>query len=139
MKANLIALKDESMLQTFYDENAFVRNGLLPNDDNIKTHMELLSNYLDTRYRDGEKFIPMYVVKGSMMNRAYGLSGKNAFESDYTMIITPRNVFAYHDREGFDYGLLLAGGAWFQNIVDYRLRKEHEERLIVWSDEPIDD
>ena len=125
------------MLQTFYDENAFVRMGLLPNNDNIKIHMDLIGNYLEESYREGEKYIPMYVATGNMMNRVYGLTGEKAFVDNFSMIISPRNIFANYIRDGFDDVLELAGGIWFQDLVD-GLMKEEEESIIVWSDEPLD-
>lgn len=106
-----IVVNSVGILNELYEDWAFTLEGLRPD------YGEKLFNWI-------EQYTPvkqrrLYVISGSYMNKAYGFTGENAYDSDTTICcvkladIENADVIAIPRRE--------IGGRWYTDVVDNKV------------------
>lgn len=112
-----IIVTDKETLKMLEDDSALTIEGLAE---------ESIPNFLDWI----KKLTPLkkeivYVIKGGVMNMAYGLTGDNAYPNNCTLVSVKLS-----DMENWEavvmprFGI---GGRWFDDIVDNNARREMEK------------
>lgn len=103
---NVEGEQEMDMLQMFCDNSMFTFEGL--DITNFDSNKELEALLKSGGYPD-DKEVLCYHFSGKVMNKAYGLTGSNAYPDDLTFVVVP---------EFYNPIVKLASGArWFDDIV----------------------
>ena len=117
---NKITVNDRAMLDALYENSALTFEGVAASDENVKAVLTWVKNYTPLKRED------VYVIKGSLMNREYGLTGDNAYpETDCTIL-----CIKLDDMEkplAVTLPRFTVGGRWFDDVVDNNARREAEK------------
>ena len=97
--------REDEFLQMFCDNSMFTFEGL---DISDKAGLKELEKLLRSCGYTKKQFI-MYTFKGSVMNRCYGLTGKNAYKDDLNFVVIPDFYNPIVK--------LNVGARWFDDIV----------------------
>ena len=108
-------------LDALYNQSAFTIEGLLADNENLSALEEWLREH-NALTHDNHTF---HIVTGRLMNRAYNLTGNNAYPDDCTIVSVT----------GIDLLKLViprfeVGGRWFDDIVDNNLSREEDQHDI---------
>lgn len=110
MKPNVLTTKEE--LQELYDCSALTIEGLVE---------ESIDEFVSAMLEDGCQVESANIVKGSTMNRVYGLNGNNSYPDDLTIVALTGNFMPVVVKR-FSFG-----GRWFDDIVDNNAFREEYE------------
>ena len=111
-----IIVTDRETLKELEDDSALTIEGLA--EDSIPDFIEWIKKYTPLIRETA------YVIKGDVMNMAYGLTGNNAYQSDINIVAVKLS-----DMENYNAVVLPRfgiGGRWFDDIVDNNARREGE-------------
>ena len=110
MDYNLIIAKyaDLSML---YNTSAFTFEGLTTDKDSMNQLFEVFKPFI----KDNIKYLDIYIVKGSLMNRHYCLK-YDPYPDNLNIVAIPTNQFK--DLGKLAMFKLQVGARWFDDIVD---------------------
>ena len=121
MKMETITVNERKTLDELYNDSAFTMEGFKPDEKSLG---ELLDWLKDLTPLKRERF---YLVSGSLMNMAYGLTGDNAYpETNCTLV-----CMKLSDMEKPNAIMLprfQIGGRWFDDVVANNARREEEKR-----------
>jgi len=116
-----ITVNDRKTLDELYDGWAFTIEGYSPDDENLE---KLLGWFRALTPLRRERF---YIVSGSLMNMAYGLTGDNAYpETNCTLVCMKLEDIA--NVGAITMPRFKIGGRWFYDIVENNRLKEAEKR-----------
>lgn len=113
---NIIKVENEEVLDELYDESALTFEGCM--DSQIHLYVGWVKE------RAGLEKEDVYVIKGELMNRVYGLTGDNAYKDDLTIL-----CFKLSDMENVGrivYARFELDGRWFDDVVENNKRREEE-------------
>ena len=97
----------KSQLDNLYNNSAFTIEGLA--EESIGDMIDWLA--VNTTFTTNEPKV--YIIKGSVMNDAYGLYGNNAYDDDLTIVSVIDIDLVKVALKRFS-----VGGRWFDDIVD---------------------
>lgn len=112
-----INVTDFETLKMLEENSALTLEGL--NEEDALHFMEWVKNL--TPVTDEV----VYIIKGKIMNIAYGLTGKNAYPNDLTLQAIPLNVV--ENLMALVIPKFEIGGRWFDDIVANNARREDEK------------
>lgn len=111
----------EKDLEDLYNDNSLTIEGL--REDSIHDFVDDFEFLM----REEISCLDVYVTKGALMNRTYGLTGTNAYPDDLSIVSIKLENF----REGALGHVAMkrfsCGGRWFNDIVDNNARREREK------------
>lgn len=118
---NIIRCMQKEDLEDLYDDSSLTFEGMILDEKEY--------NLLKTKFFEGNgtKLLTdnVYVVKGSLMNHVYNLTGHNAYQNDLSII-----CFKLAEMEnplGIAIPRFELGGRWFDDVVDNNVRREQEK------------
>lgn len=106
----------QEQLDELYNQSALTWEGLTTDEDNLEAVMDWLVNL--GAIIDGKEPI-FHIITGRLMNKAYGLRGKNKYPNDLT-IVSVTNI----NQTKIALARFGVGGRWFDDIVDNNARRE---------------
>lgn len=113
---NIIQCK-ESDLKDLYDDSALTMEGLTADEDNLNA----FANWLE-EHGCKMKTDDFYVIKGSLMNKVYGLTGTNAYKDELTIVCIKLSDLS--NVNNIVAARFEIGGRWFDDVVDNNLARE---------------
>ena len=115
-----VIVNDKATLDELYEGSAFTMVGLRPSRTNLE---ELLDWFKALTPVKRERF---YIVSGSLMNMAYGLTGDNAYpETDCHLVCM--KLEDIEDVAAITLPRFRIGGRWFDDVVaNARIRQRGE-------------
>lgn len=116
MKYKVEMVTDTEQLKMLYENSAFTIEGIT--EDSIPDVIEWLG--ANTTFTKEEPVV--YITKGKVMNKNYGLTGGNAYADDLT-IVSVVDI----DQLKVAIPRFTIGGRWFDDIVDNNIRRERGE------------
>lgn len=114
----------KNQLDILYNSSALTAEGLIPDDES----MDFLANWLEENGAEPRDDLVFYVVKGSLMNEAYGLTGDNAYQDDLPIVCIPLDEMG--NPSAITVPALLMGFRWFDDVVNNNLLNEEERNEI---------
>lgn len=115
MKYSIENITTKKALQKLYDNSAFTMEGLC--EDSIPDLLHWLEE--NTTFTSEEPVV--YIIKGAVMNREYGLFGDNAYPEDLTIVSVIEIDLMKVALKRFS-----IGARWFDDVVDNNIRREVE-------------
>ena len=112
MKVKNITTKEQ--FDELYEEWALTIEGLIADEQTLQA----FENWLKSHNVDTTNAI-FCVIQGKCMNDTYGLTGKNAYHDDLTIV----SVLGI-DETPITIARMGIGGRWFTNIVDNNNKNE---------------
>ena len=113
---NKVKVTEQTTLDELYDESALTIEGLSPDDKSLGQFLEWIRGY--TNVKD-ETF---YIINGETMNRAYGLTGDNAYPKDCHLVSIKNSALTNPMKVAIP--RFSVGGRWFDDIVDNNACRE---------------
>lgn len=107
-------------LNELYKSSALTFTGIIADDENLNKIIEWIKKYSEI-----SQPLPIYIIKGKVMNQNYRLTGANAYNDNLTLIsiktedIKEVNKIAIPRFE--------IDGRWFDDIVDNNARREENK------------
>lgn len=114
---DIIEVNSSSVLNELYEGWAFTVEGLHP--DAWEELFNWIEQYTPVKSRR------LYVISGSYMNKAYGLTGTNAY--DDSIYICCVKLADIEDADKLAYPRFEIGGRWFTDVVENNARRQNEE------------
>lgn len=111
----------KGQLDMLHNSSALTAEGLIANDES----MDFLANWLEENGAKPLDGFSIYVVKGSLMNEVYGLTGENAYQSDLPIVCIPLDEIG--NPAAITGPRLLVGFRWFDDVVNNNLLNEKEQ------------
>lgn len=105
---------DSTTLQDLVDNSALTIEGLAL--DSIPQFVEWIEEYTPLKNKT------VYVTKGALANREWGLTGRNAYSADLSIVSVKLD-----DMEDFNKIVMprfAVGGRWMDDIYDNNVRRE---------------
>lgn len=118
-KLEQVTTKDQ--LHMLYSSSALIAEGLIADDKCI----DFLANWLEENGAEPLDDLAIYVVKGSLMNEVYGLTGENAYQSDLPIVCILLDEMG--NPAAITGPSLLMGFRWFDDVVNNNLLNEREQ------------
>ena len=116
-----ITVNDKATLDELYNGSAFTMEGLDPADESLAQLLEWIKGHTAVK---NERF---YIVSGSLMNMAYGLTGDNAYpETNCTLVCM--KLEDMENSNAITLPRFQIGGRWFDDVVANNARREEEKR-----------
>ena len=115
---NKVTTKEQ--LEELYKSSALTFTGIIADDENLNKIIEWIKKYSEI-----SQPLPIYIIKGKVMNQNYRLTGANAYNDNLTLIsiktedIKEVNKIAIPRFE--------IDGRWFDDIVDNNARREENK------------
>ena len=117
---NRIMVNDRSTLDALAKDSALTFEGMSPDEENLKEIVKWVTNYTALVRTD------VYVIPGSLMNRAYGLTGDNAYpETDCNLVCIKLSDMAAPGKIVIP--RFQVGGRWFDDVVENNERRQRGE------------
>ena len=116
MMAKKAIVQDRRTLDELYAGSALTFIGQSDEDGNVKDIFDWIEGHTPLKRRE------VYVIKGELMNREYGLTGDNAYWPGLTLL-----CFRLDDMETpmkLAIPRLQVGGWWFDDVVDSNACKQ---------------
>ena len=113
MEFTIKRVETKEELDKLYNASAFTMEGLA--EESIADLVGWLEN--NTTFTTDN--LTVYIIKGSVMNKEYQLSGSNAYKDDLT-IVSVIDI----DLMKVALSRFSIGGRWFDDIVDNNRRRE---------------
>ena len=107
-------------LDELYKSSALTFTGIIADDKNLNKIVEWIKKYSEI-----SQPLPIYIIKGKVMNENYGLTEDNAYNDNLTLISIKTD-----DIKNLDAIIMPRfeiGGRWFDDIVDNNARREEIE------------
>ena len=120
---NKVIIKEatNAHLDYFYADWSFAVGGVIPDKANVDALMDWLKN--EGVLKNQEEY-EVFKVSGKQMNEKYSLTGTNAYNETYTILVLPLNNFSNVGKLAIS--RFNIGGRWFTDIVDNNARREEE-------------
>lgn len=115
-----IIVNTKAQLDELEKDSALTWVGLIATDQSLNQAFTWLRGF--TKIKNERAFI----ISGSLMNMAYGLSGDNAYQEDLTIVSV--KLSDLENPAAIVIPRLTVGGRWFDDIVANDLRTEAEKR-----------
>lgn len=115
-KLEEVTTKDQ--LDVLYSSSALTAEGLVADDESVA----FLANWLEENGAEPQDELTIYVVKGSLMNESYGLTGDNAYQDDLPIVCIPLDEMG--NSAAIAVPRLLLGFRWFDDVVNNSLLNE---------------
>jgi hypothetical protein len=116
-----ITVNDRKTLDELYEGSAFTMVGLDPADESLAQLLEWIKGYSPVK---NERF---YIISGSLMNMAYGLTGDNAYpETNCTLVCM--KLEDIENVNAITIPRFQIGGRWFDDVVANNARREQEKQ-----------
>lgn len=114
-----IVVNTKAQLDELYNDSALSFEGMNTDSKNLQAIKNWIEQYT------GFVNEAVYVVSGSMMNLAYGLTGANAYpEKDCDIVCI--KLSDLKEPMALAFPRFAVGGRWFDDIVDNNARREKE-------------
>ncbi len=113
----IVRVNSREELDYLYSVSALTVEGL--SEDSIPDLMDILKEYT-TVYRERA-----FIISGKCMNEQYGLTGKNAYRDDLSIVSVSSEDF---DAIPMIFIRFAFGGRWFDDVVDNNARREHSKK-----------
>lgn len=114
-----VTTKDQ--LDMLYNSSALTAEGLISDDESA----EFSINWLKENGAEPHDDLTVYVVRGSLMNEAYGLTGENAYQDDLPIVCISLDEMG--NSAAISGPSLLMGFRWFDDVVNNNLLNEKEQ------------
>lgn len=125
IRINKIEVESKEQLNELYKGSAFTIEGFDTSTKNINKLVEWFE-----KYGGINNPLNLFIIKGSVMNSEYGLTGDNAYPQDLNIIsIKLENI---KDVMKIVIPRFSIGGRWFDDIVN---NNSHAQNTIAESDE----
>ncbi len=106
-----IIVNDRKTLDELYENSAFTMPGFALDEENLQKLLGWIKSLTTVK---NETF---YIVSGSLMNMAYGLTGMNAYpETNCTLVCMKLSDMENPDAIAIP--RFQIGGRWFDDVVD---------------------
>ena len=116
-----ITVNDKATLDELYKGSALTLEGCAPTKENIDWLFGWLKDHTPLKRER------VYIVSGSLMNMAYGLTGDNAYpETNCTLVCV--KLEDLENPASITTARFWLRGRWFDDVVDNNSRREEEER-----------
>lgn len=115
---NKVFITTKKELDALYNKSALTFEGTLIEYENLK----FIRDWLDTNHAIIKEPI-FHIIKGELMNRAYGLTGNNRYPDDLN-IVSITNI----NQAKIAIPRFQVGGRWFDDIVDNNRMREEEKQ-----------
>lgn len=115
---NIIKVEGRATLTELYNDSAFTIEGYDTSEEHLKELLNWIMEYSKFKRED------VYVISGSLMNMAYGLTGDNAYQRDCNIV-----CIKLSDLESpMDLAIprFTIGGRWFDDVVENNQRRQNE-------------
>lgn len=112
----IITVTDKDILKELEDDSALTIEGLA--EESIPDFLDWIKKLTPLKKET------VYVIKGGVMNMAYGLTGDNAYPNDCTLVSV--KLADMVDAMKVVMPRFQIGGRWFDDIVDNNARREME-------------
>lgn len=116
----LIQVETKEMLDELYKESALTFIGMRTDTDNIYAIINWINSYTKLKNED------IYIIKGDLMNRIYGLTGDNSYQDNLNIVSI--KLSDMEDSKKIVVPRFSVGGRWFDDIVDNNAR--HQKGLM---------
>ena len=114
----IINVFTKEQLDVLYNQSALTWEGLDTSEENLNAVKEWLSEHKAIVEGTEPTF---HVIKGKLMNNAYGLTDDNAYHEDLNLVsVTDINQVPI-TLPRFE-----VGGRWFDDIVDNNIRRQSD-------------
>lgn len=117
---NKIEVTERKTLDELYAGSAFTMEGFAPEDENLEMLLDWIKGLTEVK---DETF---YIVSGATMNRAYGLTGTNAYPDENSHLVCMK-LDAMVSPDKITMPRFAIGGRWFDDVVDNNARREAEK------------
>lgn len=120
MDRNIITLTSTKMFDEFYENADLTFEGAIIDEKNFNNiEMYLKDNGCEMEERN------FFVYKGELINRKYGLSGKNAYNKDLDFITVRKKDLKNPEKLGVKRYTI--AGRWFNDIIEKNIKKQKRE------------
>lgn len=111
-----VTVTTRNQLQELYDKSALTWEGMTTDEGNLRE----IENWVKEHAVNTDKIV-FHIITGKVMNETYGLTGRNAYKDDLTIVALTGINTAPLAVPRFE-----VGGRWFDDIVDNnQYREEH--------------
>ena len=104
-------------LNELYKSSALTFTGIIADDKNLNEIIEWIKKYSEI-----SQPLPIYIIKGKVMNQNYRLTGVNAYNDNLTLISIKTEDIKEVNKIAIS--RLEVGGRWFDDIVDNNARRK---------------
>lgn len=118
-----ITVNTKEQLDELEKDSALTLEGLNPSDEEIACFLNWIKRYTELKVER------VYIVSGSLMNMAYGLTGTNAYPEKECDLVAVK-LSDMKDPMKLCIPRFQIGGRWFDDIVDNNKRREDEKREV---------
>lgn len=105
-------------LEFLKNDWAFTLVGMAPSEKNMEGMLKFIESHTPIFERK------VWVTKGKLMNKVYGLTGSNAYADDLTIVSVPLSQVMFPDRLSLP--KIACGGRWMWDVVQNDLRRQAE-------------
>lgn len=109
-------------MQRLYDESSLTFEGTTTDAENMQWLYDWLVEH--GALAEGDP-LEIFVVKGSLMNSYYHLTGSNQYPGQLNIVCLPLSQFK--EIGGITLARFQCGGRWFDDVVDNNSRREGRE------------
>ena len=114
---NIIKVTTKAQLDELYKDWSLTIEGLQPDEANLKELLDWVKELTPLKRED------VYTIEGSVMNRAYGLTGTNAYPERNCTIVCVK-LADMEKPKAVTIPRFQIGGRWFTDIVSNNERRE---------------
>ncbi len=132
IKINKIEVKTKDELDELYNGSAFTLEGFDTSKENIQKLIEWFNNYGGIR-----EPLSIFITKGSVMNKEYGLTDRNAYPDDLNIASIKLEDIKEVSRVAIP--RFAIGTRWFSDIVDNNKVSQNQIDGIEEDDEEEED
>ena len=115
-----IIVEEKATLEELYKDSALTMVGLSTDDESLRQFRDWINEHTKMKTED------FYIIKGIVMNWAYGLTGTNAYKNDLNLVAV--KLSDLEDLNRIIWARFEIGASWFDDIVDNNARREEEKK-----------
>lgn len=115
-EVSITQVTDKATLKQFYDDWSITWEGMSTDEKNLKDIKKAINEA-------GGKFNGhFHVIKGDFFNKAYGLTGRNAYPEDLSiLVITTKDC---PGRDKLIMWIRMCGARWYTDVIDNNARRQ---------------